>query len=72
MRLTQSSLKEYVEIDELIKKLEAKKSAIRDAIKERNEPEFKMGDFLVTAKEFKQEVPAHTRQGVRISVKKVA
>jgi hypothetical protein len=57
MRLTQGLLQEYIEAELLIKKLEAKKQEVRQAILERGEAEFSMGDFLISAKEFARTIP---------------
>lgn len=57
MRLTNGLLQEYLEAELMIKKLEAQKATIRQAILEREESEFKMGDFIITKKEIKRTLP---------------
>lgn len=72
MRLTKRDLQEYIETEELIRRLERRKDEIREAIKARGDKEFEMGDFLVRATPFKRHIPAHDQKGIRIEVKKVA
>jgi len=59
MRLTQTLLQEYLEADLLIKKPEAKKAEVREAILVHagDKPEFSMGDFLVQKTTFSRVVP---------------
>lgn len=72
MRLTQAILKEFLDAEQVIKKLETRKDDIRRAILDQGNPEIAMGEFLVTIKKFTRKVPAHTQSGKRVQVKKVA
>lgn len=57
MKLTKNALKEYLDAELLIKKLEARKTEIREAILAQKKDEFKLGEYLVAITEFERTIP---------------
>lgn len=57
MRITQTLLQQYLEADATIKKLEAQKYAVREALLALEGSDIVMGDFKISKKEITRIIP---------------